>query len=206
MRLIMDEQTIARGMQALSLLDEDIAAAFKELGPPAPRPRPAGFETFLSTIVGQQLSTKVAAVIMQRLITLMGSVTPGRLIELEDQALRDVGMSWRKVEYAKSLANAIITNSLDIESLPHLSDEEAISKITQLKGFGRWSAEIYLMFSLNRQDIFPADDLGILLGLTKLKGLPEKPTPKQARQMVEHWQGWRSVGSLFLWQYYHQPK
>lgn len=202
----MDEQTIARGMQALSLLDEDIAAAFKELGPPSPRSRPAGFETFLSTIVGQQLSTKVAAIIMQRLINLMGSVTPARLIEIEDQALRDVGLSWRKVEYVKRLANAIITNSLDIESLSDLSDEEAIIEIMQLKGFGRWSAEIYLIFSLNRQDIFPADDLGILLGLAKLKGLPEKPTPKQARQMVEHWQGWRSVGSLFLWQYYHQPK
>lgn len=202
----MDEQTIARGMQALSLLDEDIAAAFKELGPPSPRSRPAGFETFLSTIVGQQLSTKVAAIIMQRLINLMGSVTPTRLIEIEDQALRDVGLSWRKVEYVKRLANAIITNSLDIESLSDLSDEEAIIEIMQLKGFGRWSAEIYLIFSLNRQDIFPADDLGILLGLAKLKGLPEKPTPKQARQMVEHWQGWRSVGSLFLWQYYHQPK
>ncbi|WP_417697385.1 DNA-3-methyladenine glycosylase family protein [Psychromonas sp.] len=202
----MDEQTIARGMQALSLLDEDIAAAFKELDPPSPRSRPAGFETFLSTIVGQQLSTKVAAIIMQRLINLMGSVTPARLIEIEDQALRDVGLSWRKVEYVKRLANAIITNSLDIESLSDLSDEEAIIEIMQLKGFGRWSAEIYLIFSLNRQDIFPADDLGILLGLAKLKGLPEKPTPKQARQMVEHWQGWRSVGSLFLWQYYHQPK
>ncbi|MDN2661761.1 DNA-3-methyladenine glycosylase 2 family protein [Psychromonas sp. 14N.309.X.WAT.B.A12] len=202
----MDEQTIARGMQALSLLDEDIAAAFKELGPPSPRSRPAGFETFLSTIVGQQLSTKVAAIIMQRLINLMGSVTPARLIEIEDQALRDVGLSWRKVEYVKRLANAIITNSLDIESLSDLSDEEAIIEIMQLKGFGRWSAEIYLIFSLNRQDIFPADDLGILLGLAKLKGLTEKPTPKQARQMVEHWQGWRSVGSLFLWQYYHQPK
>jgi DNA-3-methyladenine glycosylase II len=136
----------------------------------------------------------------------MGSVTPTRLIEIEDQALRDVGLSWRKVEYVKRLANAIITNSLDIESLSDLSDEEAIIEIMQLKGFGRWSAEIYLIFSLNRQDIFPADDLGILLGLAKLKGLPEKPTPKQARQMVEHWQSWRSVGSLFLWQYYHQPK
>ncbi|WP_409439283.1 DNA-3-methyladenine glycosylase family protein [Psychromonas sp. GE-S-Ul-11] len=202
----MDEQTIARGMQALSLLDEDIAAAFKELGPPSHRSRPAGFETFLSTIVGQQLSTKVAAIIMQRLINLMGSVTPTRLIEIEDQALRDVGLSWRKVEYVKRLANAIITNSLDIESLSDLSDQDAIIEIMQLKGFGRWSAEIYLIFSLNRQDIFPADDLGILLGLAKLKGLPEKPTPKQARQMVEHWQGWRSFGSLFLWQYYHQPK
>ena len=202
----MDEATILRGMEALSLMDDDIKAAFKALGPPPPRSRPSGFETFLSTIVGQQLSTKVAAIIMQRVVTLMSDVTPERLLEIEDQALRDAGLSWRKIEYAKGLATAVVDGSFNIEALNDLTDEEAIIEITKLKGFGRWSAEIYLMFSLNRQDIFPADDLGILLGLAKLKGLAEKPTPKQAREMVNHWTSYKSVASLFLWQYYHQPK
>jgi len=202
----MDEATILRGMEALSLMDDDIKAAFKALGPPPPRSRPSGFETFLSTIVGQQLSTKVAAIIMQRVVTLMSDVTPERLLDIEDQALRDAGLSWRKIEYAKGLAIAVVDGSFDIKALSELNDEEAIIEITKLKGFGRWSAEIYLMFSLNRQDIFPADDLGILLGLAKLKGLPEKPTPKKAREMVTHWTSHKTVASLFLWQYYHQPK
>lgn len=202
----MDEAIILRGMEALSLVDKDIEKAFKTLGPPPPRSRPSGFETFLSTIVGQQLSTKVAAIIMQRVVALMVDVTPERLIEIEDQALRDVGLSWRKIEYAKGLATAIIDGSFNIQALNELSDEEAITEITKLKGFGRWSAEIYLMFSLNRENVFPADDLGILLGLAKLKGLAEKPTPKQAREMVSHWTSYKSVASLFLWQYYHQPK
>ncbi|WP_375322578.1 DNA-3-methyladenine glycosylase family protein [Aliivibrio logei] len=141
---------------------------------------------------------------MGRLVALLGEVTPERLLSIEDQNLRDAGLSWRKIEYAKGLALAVQSGSLDIDGLKTLSDEEAITAITNLKGFGRWSAEIYLMFSLGRQDIFPADDLGVLIALGRLKGLADKPTPKQAREIVDHWQPWRSVGSLFLWQYYHQ--
>ena len=83
-----------------------------------------------------------------------------------------------------------------------MTDEEAIVEITALRGFGRWSAEIYLMFSLNRQDIFPADDLALLVALGRLKKLSDKPTPKQARDLIAHWAPYRSVGSLFLWHYY----
>lgn len=200
----MDEQTIEQGLKALCLIDKDLEAAVKNQGYPSPRVNPHGFEAFLSIIVSQQLSTKVASVIMGRLVALLEEVTPERLLIVEEQSLRDVGLSWRKIEYAKGLALAVQSGSLDIDGLKTLSDEEAITAITNLKGFGRWSAEIYLMFSLGRQDIFPADDLGVLIALGRLKGLVDKPTPKQAREMVEHWQPWRSVGSLFLWQYYHQ--
>lgn len=201
----MDEVTIQKGMEALSLIDEDIAHAFSELGCPPPRSRPPGFETFISTIVSQQLSTKVAAVIMARVTELLKEVTPQRLLNIEEQALRDAGLSWRKIEYAKGLANAVVDGSFNIDALDDLSDEDAINEIIKMKGFGRWSAEIYLMFSLDREDIFPADDLGILVALGRLKGLPNKPTPKQARTLVAHWAPLRSIGTLFLWQYYHHP-
>ncbi|HEY7864955.1 MAG TPA: DNA-3-methyladenine glycosylase 2 family protein [Psychromonas sp.] len=200
----MDKKTIMNGMQALSLIDQNIEKAFKELGPPAPRMRPRGFETFLLIIVSQQLSTKVATVIMKRVVTLMQCVTPEGLMVVADQDLRDAGLSWRKIEYAKGLAAAILDGSFNIDELSSLNNEEAIKAITKLKGFGRWSAEIYLMFSMDRQDIFPADDLGILIALGQLKGLTVRPTPKQAREMVSHWTPWRSIGALFLWQYYHQ--
>ncbi|MGF1902484.1 DNA-3-methyladenine glycosylase family protein [Aliivibrio sifiae] len=200
----MDEQTIKQGLKALCLIDKELEAAMKIQGYPSPRVNPHGFDAFLSIIVSQQLSTKVAAVIMGRLVDLLEEVTPERLLGIEEQNLRDTGLSWRKIEYAKGLALAVQSGSLDIDGLKTLSDEDAITAITNLKGFGRWSAEIYLMFSLGRQDIFPADDLGVLIALGRLKGLTDKPTPKQAREMVEHWRPCRSVGSLFLWQYYHK--
>ena len=90
----------------------------------------------------------------------------------------------------------------DIDGLETLNDKEAIDTITKLHGFGRWSAEIYLMFSLNRQNIFPANDLALLVALGRLKRLPDKPTPKQACELVRHWTPYRSIGSLFLWHYY----
>ena len=199
----MNDELIISGLEALSLVDQDIKKAFKALGAPPARISPPGFETFLSTIVSQQLSTKVAAVIMQRVVTLLGDVTPEKLTEVSDEALRGAGLSWRKVEYAKGLAEATLNGSFNIAALNELSDEDAIKEITKLKGFGRWSAEIYLMFSLRREDIFPADDLGILVALGRLKNLPDRPTPKVEREMVKHWSPFRSIGTLFLWQYYH---
>lgn len=200
----MDVDTINSGLKALCLVDEDIKSAFKAGEYPLPRVNSHGFEAFLSIIVSQQLSTKVAEIIMLRLVELLQDVTPERLLEVEEQELRDVGLSWRKIEYAKGLANAVQSKRFDVAGLENLSDEDAIKVITSLKGFGRWSAEIYLMFSLGRHDVFPADDLGLLMGLKELKGLEQKPTSKHAREMVEHWTPWRSVGALFLWHYYHR--
>lgn len=202
----MDKQMILNGLQAISLVDKDVKKAFKMLGVPPQRVSPPGFETFLSTIVSQQLSTKVATVIMSRVVAVLQDVTPERLMIVAEQDLRDAGLSWRKIEYAKGLAEAIVNGSFNIDKLSQLSNEEAITAITALRGFGRWSAEIYLMFSLQREDVFPADDLAILVALGQLKGLKDKPTPKQAREIVKQWSPWRSIGSLLLWQYYHQVK
>lgn len=202
---ILDLQMIDQGMAALALADQDIKRVFEQFGPPPVRHRPKGFETFLSAIVSQQISTRIAATIQQRVIDVLPDVSAQGVLSVSDQALRDAGLSWRKVEYAKGLAKAVDCGQFDIERLEQLDDKTAIESITTLRGFGRWSAEIYLMFSLGRQDIFPADDLAIQVALGRLKGLTEKPTPKQARDMVEHWAPWRSVGALFLWHYYHGP-
>ncbi|NOI65105.1 DNA-3-methyladenine glycosylase [Vibrio sp. 99-8-1] len=202
----MNDETLRQSMTALCNVDEDIANAYKEIGLPPLRTRPPGFETFLSTIISQQLSIKVAAAIQQRVELLLGDVTAQNLLAVSDQQLREAGLSWRKVEYAKGLAEAVVSGTFNIEELEQLSDEEAIASIIQLKGFGRWSAEIYLLFSLSRQNIFPADDLGLLIALGELKGLEAKPTAKQARELIKHWSPWQSAGALFLWQYYHRDK
>ncbi|MDI3324129.1 DNA-3-methyladenine glycosylase 2 family protein [Pontibacterium granulatum] len=198
----MDKTQIVQGLEALSDVDTDIAKAYGLIGAPEPRVRPTGFSAFLSIIIGQQVSTEAANAIRGRVEALLGDVSAERVIAVEDQALREAGMSFRKIEYAKGLAEAQLTGTFDAEGLDLLTDEEVIESITALRGFGRWSAEIYMMFSLGRQDVFPADDLAIQVALGRLKGLEKKPTPKQARDLIEHWSPWRSVGSLFLWHYY----
>lgn len=198
----MNTNHITAGMRALSQVDREIEQAFAEMGPPPPRIRPKGFETFLSTIVSQQISTEVARVILARVKDCLPEISADALLETKDQALREAGLSSRKIEYAKGMAEAVVSGSFDIQGLEGMSDDDAIANIMAVRGFGRWSAEIYLMFSLQRQDIFPADDLALRVALGRLKNLPDKPTAKQARELVAHWSPWRSVGSLFLWHYY----
>ncbi|RUR30180.1 DNA-3-methyladenine glycosylase 2 family protein [Vreelandella andesensis] len=198
----MTPETIEHAMEALAKADPDIARAYPLVGAPAPRQRDQGFATFFSTIVSQQISTEAARAIMRRVKAVLPELHAEAVIGVEGQALRDAGLSWRKVEYAKGLAEAELAGTFSADGLAMLSDDEAITAITQLRGFGRWSAEIYLMFSLQRPDIFPADDLALRVALGRLKKREDKPTPKQARQLVEHWAPWRSVGSLFLWHYY----
>ncbi len=198
----MDTHLINKGMNALALIDHDIADAFEEFGPPPPRYGTKGFETFLSTIVSQQISTEVAQVIMGRVTNLLSDITAKSFLLIADEELRGAGLSYRKIDYAKNLAEAVYKGLFDIDSLESMTDEDAINAITALRGFGCWSAEIYLMFSLNRQDIFPADDLALRVALGRLKNVSNKLTSKQARNLVAHWAPWRSVGSLFLWHYY----
>ncbi len=199
----MNKESIAANMSYLAGVDADVANALAAFGPPPPRLRPKGFEAFLSIIVSQQISTNVARVIMGRVVNLLPEVSADALMATEDTALREAGLSYRKIEYAKSLAGAVQSKSFDVKGLEAMSDETAIKAITALRGFGRWSAEIYLMFSLQREDIFPADDLALLVALGRLKNLDCKPTPKQARNLIAHWAPYRSIGSLFLWHYYH---
>lgn len=195
--------SVNAGITHLRSVDADIARALEQVGPPAPRIRPAGFETFVSTIVSQQISTAAATAIMARVKQCLPDMQAQTVQAIPIETLRSAGLSQRKVEYIKGLAAAVLDGQLDLDALQHMDTEEAITQITALRGFGRWSAEIYLMFSLQQADIFPADDLAIRAALGHLKGLQERPTPKQCRSIVEHWAPYRSVGSLFLWHYYH---
>jgi len=198
----MNKRQITYGLKALSRADSDLADAIATFGAPQPRVRPQGFETFLGTIVSQQISTAAAAAIMGRVRALLPSCTPEGLDQVNDAALRAAGLSFRKIEYVRGLAHAEQTGALQVDALGALSDAEAIKRITALRGFGVWSAEIYLMFSLGRKDVFPAGDLALQVALGRLKSLDSKPTPREARALTEHWAPWRSVGALFLWHYY----
>ena len=199
----MNQDIIKRGLDDISTRDNDVAEALKTFGYPAPRLRAAGFETFFSIVVSQQLSTHAASAIMGRARALLPELSAENVLKLAEGQLREIGLSKQKVAYVEGLSRAIIAGTFDPELLADMDDQTAINEIVALKGFGPWSAEIYLMFSLQRADVFPSGDLALLVALQKLKGLDQKPTPKQAQEIIAHWSPWRSVGSLFLWHYYH---
>ena len=198
----MNQAKVNRHLRALAKIDGDLRQGLELLSYPKPRIRVEGFETFLSTIVGQQISTEAAAAIMGRLRDLLPDIEAAAVLNLPDGALREAGLSGRKVEYVEGLALAMVEKRFDSSALSVMDDQSAIEAITALRGFGAWSAEIYLMFSLQRSDIFPAGDLALRIALQKLKGLKHPLNEKQARELVQPWSPYRSAGSLFLWHYY----
>ena len=198
----MNRATIRRHLDALAIRDADVGDALEQVGYPPPRLRTQGFETFVSTIVSQQISTEAAAVIMARLHKLLPAMRAADVLDLPAGALRGAGLSTRKAEYVEGLARAVAEGSFDPGLLSAMDDLAVIDAITALKGFGTWSAEIYLMFSLRRRDVFPAGDLALRSALQKLKRIEGPLDEKQARALAADWAPYRSAGSLFLWHYY----
>jgi DNA-3-methyladenine glycosylase II len=198
----LDQVRLEAGLAALAERDAEVRAALARLGPPAPRIRPPGFATLLRIVTAQQVSTHAAAAIWGRLEARLGVVTPAALLAVPAEDLRAVGLSARKVEYATGLARAVADGTLDLDALAQADDEAVVEAITALKGFGRWSAEIYLLFALGRADAFPADDLALRLALGRLKGTDERLAAGAARELVAPWAPWRGCGALFLWHYY----
>ena len=167
------------------------------------RQRTPGFATLVHIIAGQQVSTASAAAISRKLaIALEGQVTPEGLLQLDDATLRAVGFSGPKAAYARGLAQALLAGDLDLAGLQHLEEEAAIASLTRLKGFGRWSAEIYLLFAHGRVDVFPADDLAMQIAFQRLKRLEARPTGRVLRALVEPWRPFRGAAAVFLWHYY----
>jgi DNA-3-methyladenine glycosylase II len=199
----LSERVLRRGIDRLAEVDRDVARALERIGYPAPRQREPGFATLLRIMVAQQLSTKSAAAIWARLEAACGpAVTAARVLELDEVAFRTIGFSRQKTAYCRSLAEAIAGGALDVEALAMMPEEDAIAAISALRGFGRWSAEIYLLFALGRADTFPADDLGLQAGMQKLKRLEMRPTRKTMDQLAEPWRPLRGCGAIFLWHYY----
>ena len=202
----MDQRALTRSLNILAKRDDALKEALAVHGKPRPRQRPEGFETFVNTVVAQQISTHAASAIMGRVKKLLPRCTPRMLLKANEADLRAAGLSFRKIEYLQGLAEAELSGALGIKTLGSLSDEEAIERIVQLRGFGRWSAEIYLMFSLDRRDIFPADDLALQVALGRLRKLDRRPTASESRKLTESWAPHRTAASLFLWHYYQgQP-
>jgi DNA-3-methyladenine glycosylase II len=198
-------EAIRDGLDHIAGRDPAIASALERAGYPAPRVRPTGYSTLLRTIVGQQVSVAAAASVWARLEALLGEgAPPDKLLAADFDALRACGLSRQKQGYARSLAELVTTGELDLRHLPE-DDEEAIIALTKIKGIGRWSAEIYLLFAEGRPDVFPAGDLAVQAGLHKILGLPERPSEKQVRELAEQWRPHRGAATLFTWHCYNNP-
>lgn len=198
-------ETIRYSLDHISASDPAIARAVQRVGYPEPRIRARGYQTLLRTIVGQQVSVAAAASVWNKLQALLGeAVPPEKLLAADFDALRACGLSRQKQGYARSLAELVTSGALDLSALP-ADDEEAIAELTRIKGIGRWSAEIYLLFAEGRPDILAAGDLAVQAGLHKLLDLPARPSEKEVRALAEAWRPHRGAVTLLTWHCYNNP-
>lgn len=193
---------IQDALRELAGRDADIAAALREVGYPAPRNRTPGFQTLINIILGQQVSTQSAAAIRARLEAAVDPLTPEGFLAAGDDVLRGAGLSGRKVEYGRSLAEAILDGTLETGRLAELDDAQVMQAITGIRGLGPWTAEIYMLFALGRADVWPAGDLAIQVAVQKLKRMRKRPDRKRLETVARRWRPYRGVAALFLWHYY----
>lgn len=189
-------------LDALAGIEPAFARALVQAGYPEPRIRPRGYATLMRTIVGQQVSVAAATAMWTRLEAATGDVgDPAALLALSDEALRAAGLSRQKAGYARSLATLVADGTLDLTDLPG-DDEEAILALTRIKGIGRWSAEIYLLFAEGRPDIWPAGDLAVQREVGVLLGHADRPDERLVRQLAEPWRPHRGAAAIFAWHCY----
>ena len=189
-------------LDRLALLDPDLAGIEAAAGPLPWRTRPAGFPGLMQAIVGQQISNGAAAAIWRRLAALPDALVPAGLLALDDEALRGAGLSRPKVLHVRALAAAFSDGRLSAEAIAAMADEEAVAALSAVRGMGRWTAEVYLLFALGRTDVFPAGDLALAAAAADLKRLPARPGPAALRQLAEPWAPHRAVAARLLWHHW----
>ena len=201
--MVRTKQSIGTAVKALAEREPAFARVVDQFGVPEPRNSEPGAQTLLRTIVGQQVSVAAARSMWSKLEAAYGSPPDlNLLLAATDEELRGAGISRQKAGYIRSLAELVISGELDLHKLPG-DDEEAIALLTRIKGIGRWSAEIYLLFAEGRADVFPAGDLAVMVEIGRLMGLADKPTEKQLREMAEPWRPYRGAAAILAWHSYN---
>lgn len=196
-------EQLNEGLEVVAKRDPAIARALKLAGHPEPRIRDRGYRTLLRTIVGQQVSVAAASSMWRKLEAALGEdMPPETLLAADFDTLRACGLSRQKQGYVRSLCELVVSGELDLENLPE-DDEEAIALLTLIKGIGRWSAEIYLLFAEGRPDIWPAGDLAVQAGIGKIMGLAERPSEKEARALADPWRPHRGAVAILTWHCYN---
>jgi len=201
--MVRTANSIRTHVEALAAREPAFAAVVERHGVPDPRKSEPGAQTLLRTIVGQQVSVAAARSMWSKLEAAYGSPPDlNLLLAATDEELRNAGISRQKAGYIRSLAELVISGELDLHNLP-ADDEEAIALLTRIKGIGRWSAEIYLLFAEGRADVFPAGDLAVMVEIGRLMGLADKPSEKQLREIAEQWRPYRGAAAILAWHSYN---
>lgn len=199
------KRQLESALDRLAERDKDIADALALVGYPEARRNPKGFETLMHIIAAQQLSTKAAATIIGRLHEACApKLTPEAFLRLGDEEIRAIGFSGQKMVYGRGLSQAVLSGALDLASMETMEDDEVLAALTALKGFGRWSAEMYMIFSLGRPDVWPADDLAVQEGVRRLKGLARRPGQREMDAIAEAWRPDRAAAAILIWHYYRK--
>jgi DNA-3-methyladenine glycosylase II len=201
--MVRTAKSMHRSVQALAEIEPAFAGVLDKHGTPEPRSSPPGATTLLRTIVGQQVSVAAARSMWAKLEAAFGSPPDlALLLKASDEEMRAAGMSRQKAGYIRSLAELVLSGELDLDNLPG-DDEEAIALLTRIKGIGRWSAEIYLLFAEGRPDVGPAGDLAVQIEISRLLGFGDKLPEKKLRELAESWRPHRGAAAVLAWHSYN---
>ena len=199
---LISPETLRSGLSYLSKRDSDLAHVIDELGTPPLWGRKPGFPTLVHIILEQQVSLASAKACFVKLKGSIKRITPQQFLTLSDTRLKEIGFSRQKTLYCRELATAILEKRLDIKTLPDKHDDDARAHLTQVKGIGPWTSDIYLLMVLRRPDVWPSGDLALAVAAQSVKGLRAQPSKEQLERLGEKWRPWRSVAARILWHHY----
>ena len=192
---------VRKGLRMLCRNDAVLAGVVRSVGPFALKPDPGGYEILVRSILSQQISVAAARTIRGRLQALLpaGKLTAKNLDALSDDQLQSVGVSRQKQTYLRHLTSCTLDGTINFHRIAKESDDGAVAELIQVKGIGRWTAQMFLMFSLGRIDVFAPDDLGLRNAIERLYDLPEKPSRSELEQHADRWRPYRTIASWYLW-------
>jgi DNA-3-methyladenine glycosylase II len=195
-------ETFNKALTILARRDPDLGIVIKEFGNPPIWKRSRGFETLILLILEQQVSLASARAAYDRLALVAGDLTPENMLTLTDEQFRAAGVSRQKTRYIRHLSDCILDRSVRIDRLPRMADDAVRAHLTQVKGIGAWTADVYLLMSLMRPDIWPVGDIALQAAAHAIKGLEARPGPDLLEEIGEQWRPWRSVAARILWHHY----
>ena len=199
-------ESLTIGLTHLCTIDPDLAQIHARLGAPPMWAREPGFPTLVHIILEQQVSLASARAAFTKLEQAAETVSPQGFLQFDDEQLKGMGFSRQKAGYCRGLAQSILTEELDLESIPAMDIDEARAVLLRIKGIGPWTANIYLLMALLHPDIWPAGDLALVVAYQKLKHLPTRPSTAEMTAIAEAWHPWRAVAARLLWHFYLNPQ
>ncbi len=202
MTIRLNQKSLIKAVEYLEKRDRLLKLAVSKSGPPPLWEREEGFKTLIYIILEQQVSLASAKAAYEKLMKKIRSITPVNFLKLSDAELKLIGFSRQKTSYGRNLAEALISERLNLTELSDLNDVQAKEQLMSIKGIGPWTADIYLLMALGRPDIWPNGDIALASAIQKLKGVASRPSFEELNRMSLKWKPWRAVAARILWHYY----